>query len=107
MTNLLFVAAILAAVTALALRRLARSRRRRAAASGPGSSAEQPIAIRRLEEMDAGLARRRCPSCGVRLRLAGESSLSHGGRTLRMARLVCDDCEESLAVYFDTSEILQ
>jgi hypothetical protein len=107
MTNLLFVAAIVAAVTALALRRRAKVRRRRAATSGPGSSAASAIPIRDFGEMDALLAQRRCPSCGVRLDLAGEGSRAHEGRTLRVARLACDDCDESLEVFFDTSELLQ
>jgi len=107
MTELLFVAAIVAAVAAVALRRLAKARRRRAAVSGPGATAASAIPIRDFGEMDAELARRRCPSCGVRFSLAGEGSRSLDGRTLRVARLACEDCEESVEVYFDTSALLQ
>jgi len=106
MTTILFVAAIVAAVVALGLRRLRKSRQRRDLHRGPGTSADEAIVIRSFEEMDVLLRRRRC-ACGSFLSLAGEGSRASAGRQLRVARLSCDDCDESLELYFDTSALLQ
>ncbi|HEY8516222.1 MAG TPA: hypothetical protein VIS07_11970 [Candidatus Binatia bacterium] len=106
MITILLVAAIVAAVAALGMRRVRQERARRAVRSGPGTSAEDAIPIRSFEDMDAFLRRRRC-ACGSFLSLAGEGTRSSNGRTLRVARLACDDCDESVELYFDTSALLQ
>jgi hypothetical protein len=106
MTTILLVAAIAAAVIALGLRRSRAARARRAMRQGPGSSADDAIAIRSFEDMDAHLRRRRC-TCGSFLTLAGEGTRVADGRRLRVARLACDDCDESIEIYFDTSALLQ
>ena len=106
MITILFVLAIVAAVGALGLKRLRKARARRVANQGPGSSPEQAIPIRSFEEMDAALRRRRCP-CGAFFSLAGEGTREDGHRRLRVARLTCDDCEDSREVFFDTTSLLQ
>jgi hypothetical protein len=106
MTTILFVAAIVAAACALAARRIAKTRARRAASQGPGTSPEEAIPIRSFEEMDAALRRRRC-LCGAFFTLAGEGTREVGQRRLRVARLTCDDCDESREVFFDTTALLQ
>jgi hypothetical protein len=106
MTTILFVLAIVAAVSALGLKRLRKARARRAADRAPGSSPEQAIPIRSFEEMDAALRRRRC-LCGAFFSLVGEGTREDGNRRLRVARLRCDDCEESREVFFDTTSLLQ
>ena len=106
MTTILFVLAIVAAVAAMGLKRLATAKARQASLRGPGSSPEEAIAIRTFGDMDDELRRRHCP-CGARFALAGEGTRDVGGRTLRVARLYCDDCDESREVFFDTSTLLQ
>ncbi|MEW6272050.1 MAG: hypothetical protein AB1689_22440 [Thermodesulfobacteriota bacterium] len=106
MVTILLVAAIVAAVAALGLRRMRNARARREVHRGPGTSAEEAIPIRSFEDMDAHLRRRRC-ACGSFLTLAGEGTRAAAGRRLRVARLACDDCDESLELYFDTSALLQ
>ena len=106
MTTILFVLAIVAAVSAVGWKRLQKSRARRAVLQGPGSSPEQAIPIRTFAEMDAHLRRRRC-SCGAFLSLNGEGTRESGHRRLRVARLSCDDCEETRELFFDTTSLLQ
>jgi hypothetical protein len=106
MITILFVLAIVAAVGAMGAKRLRRARARRAASQGPGSSADQAIPIRSFEEMDAALRRVPC-LCGAFFSLAGEGTREAGGRRLRVARLRCDDCDESREVFFDTTALLQ
>jgi hypothetical protein len=106
MITILFVLAIVAAVAAVGRKRLRKSRARRLANQGPGSSPEHAIPIRSFEEMDAALRRRRC-LCGSFFSLAGEGTREDGQRRLRVARLTCDDCEESREIFFDTSALLQ
>lgn len=106
MITILFVLAIVAAVAAMGLKRRAKARARRASFAGPGSSPEQAIAIRSFADMDDELRRRHC-LCGARFSLAGEGTRDASGRTLRVARLYCDECDESREVFFDTSTLLQ
>jgi hypothetical protein len=106
MTTILFVIAIVAAVGAMAWKRIARARARAESLRGPGTSPDEAIAIRSFEEMDALLKRRRC-ACGSFLSLAGEGTRDVGGKRLRVARLQCDDCEESRELFFDTTTLLQ
>ena len=105
MTSLLLVAALAAAVAAMGIRRLARARARRALHAGPGSTPAQAIPVRRWDDMGEWLRPRPC-ACGERLALAGEGSRAIDGRIYRVARLVCDDCDESVEVFFDTTAVL-
>ena len=105
MTQLLFVAAITAALIAVGARRWRRARLRRAARQRAGSSAEQAIHIRAYTEMDAHLARRWC-HCGGYLEHQGEGTRDLGGRRFRVARLVCQECEAVEEVFFDTTDLL-
>lgn len=105
MTTVLFTLAIVAAVVAMGLRRFRRSRLRRAAAQRSGSSPERAIHIRSYGEMDGHLDERWC-FCGGFLERAGEGSRTAGGRTYRIARMRCQECEEPAEVYFDTTDVL-
>jgi hypothetical protein len=104
--NLLFVLAIAAAVGALAIRRLRRRRLRTLAAQRPGAHPGNALAIRTFDEMDLHLRGRLC-ACGGTMELAGEGSRDLDERRFRVARLVCDECEESEVVFFDTTDLLQ
>jgi hypothetical protein len=106
MITILFVLVLVAAVVAMGLKRRAKATARRASMQGPGSSPEQAIVIRTFADMDDELRRRHC-LCGMRFSLAGEGTRDAGGRVLRVARLYCDDCDESREVFFDTSTLLQ
>lgn len=105
MISLLFTMAILAAVVAVAMRRLSLARRRRTVHSGPGSSEERSIAVRSFGEMDAFLDARTCP-CGGRYDRTGEGTRERAGRRFRVARLVCGTCEQGLELFFDTTDLL-
>ena len=106
MISILFALVIVAAVVAMGLKRRAKARARRESMQGPGSSPDQAITIRTFADMDDELRRRHC-LCGARFGLAGEGTRDAGGRVLRVARLYCDDCDESREVFFDTSTLLQ
>jgi len=106
MITTLFVIAIVAAVWAVARKRWTKARVRQESLQGPGTSPEEAIPIRSFEEMDAALRFRHC-HCGAYLRLAGEGSRESGARRLRVARMMCDDCEESREVFFETTSLLQ
>lgn len=105
MTTILFTLAILAAVTAVGMRRLHRARLRRAAASRPGGAAERAIYIRSYGEMDDHLAGRWCV-CGGYLERSGEGTRESGDRRYRVARLTCQECEAVDEVFFDTTDVL-
>lgn len=104
MTLLLFVAAIVAALAAMAQRRWRRARLRRAARTRAGSSPEQAISIHSFTEMDEHLARRWC-ACGGYLERRGEGTRQAGDRRFRVAHLVCQECETMDEVFFDTTEV--
>jgi hypothetical protein len=104
-TSLLFTMAILAALVAVAMRRLSLARRRRVAREGPGSSEERSIAVRSFGEMDAFLDARACP-CGGRYDRMGEGTRERAGRRYRVARLVCGTCEQGLEVFFETTNLI-
>jgi hypothetical protein len=97
--------AVVAAVVAVGTRRLARAARRRSAREGPGSSPDRSIRVRSFAEMDAALDARACP-CGGRYDRTGEGTREAVGRRYRVARLVCQTCEEGCEVFFDTTDIL-
>jgi hypothetical protein len=106
MTSLLFTLAILAAVIAVAVRQWRRARLRRAALAQPGASAENAIYVRDFAEMDEHLRRRWC-MCGGFLEPSGEGTRELAGRRFRVARLRCQECEETSEIFFDTTELLQ
>jgi hypothetical protein len=103
--QILFTLAILAAVTAVGMRRMRRTRLRRAAANRPGASPEQAIYIRSYGDIDAHLAARWC-FCGGYLERTGEGTREIGGRRFRVARLACQECEAVEEVFFDTTDVL-
>ena len=98
-------AAIVAAVVAVARRRMRRSRLRREASSRAGAAPNLAIAVRSFTELDEHLARRWC-HCGGYLERAGEGSRDASGRRFRVARLRCQECDEVAEVYFDTTDIV-
>jgi len=103
--ELLFVAAIVAAVTAMALRRRRRTRLRKAALTRAGASPDLAIAIRSYVEMDEHLAGRWC-WCGGFLERTGEGTRDVAGRRYRVARMCCQECEAVDEVFFDTTDLL-
>jgi hypothetical protein len=104
-THLLFVAAIVAAVTAVFLRRRRRSRLRAAARTRAGATPELAIPIRSFADMDEHLSKRWC-FCGGYLERRGEGSRDVDGRRFRVARLECQECEAVDEVFFDTTDLL-
>ena len=106
MLEIFFTLAILAAVGAVGWRRLHRARLRRAALSRPGATIENAIYVRDFAEIDEHLRRRWC-ECGGFLEPAGEGTRESGGRRFRVARLHCQEGEETTEVFFDTTELLQ
>ena len=103
--TLLMTAAIVAAVIAVARRRLRRSALRRAAQDREGASVDRAIAVRSFTEMDDHLARRWC-HCGGYLERIGEGTRETDGRRFRIARLRCQECEDPAEVFFDTTAVL-
>jgi hypothetical protein len=101
----LFTVAIVAAVVAVGMRRLRRTRLRRAARTRPGATAERAIYIRSYGEMDDHLRERWC-ACGGYLERTGEGTRDSGGRRFRVARLTCQECETVAEVFFDTTDVL-
>ena len=106
MTSLLFVLAILAALIAMGLRRYRARSRRRAAMTRPGAHAENAIYIRSFSEMDEHLRRRWC-ACGGFLEPAGEGSREANGHRYRVARMLCQECDETCEVFFETTDLVQ
>jgi hypothetical protein len=103
--QLLFVAAIAAAVAAMGTRRWRRARLRRAAGQRLGSSAERAVHVRSYREIDDHVAARWC-HCGGYLERAGEGTRVGAGRRYRIARLRCQECETVEEVFFDTTDVL-
>jgi hypothetical protein len=103
--TLLMTAAIVAAVIAVARRRLRRSALRRAAAERSGASVDRAIAVRSFAEIDDHLGGRWC-HCGGYLERTGEGTREAGGRRFRIARLRCQECEDPAEVFFDTTDVL-
>ena len=103
--SLLLTVAIVAAVVAVARRRARRAGLRRAAATRAGATPDLAIAIRSFTEIDEHLSGRWC-HCGGYLERTGEGTRDAGGRRLRIARLRCQECEESAEVFFDPTELV-
>ena len=106
MIGIFFALAIFAALGAMGLRRFRRKHLQKAAASRPGGRADNAIYIRSFDEMDEHLRRRWC-SCGGFPEPAGEGTRELEGRRFRVARLTCQECEETSEVFFDTTDLLQ
>jgi hypothetical protein len=109
-TSLLFVAAIVAAVAAMALKKK-KTREKEATAVAealdrPGATIEKAIYIRSFTEMDEHLHGRFC-ACGGIQELRGEGSHDEVGRRYRFARLLCLECEEFNIVFFETTDLVQ
>jgi hypothetical protein len=103
--TLVMTVAIVVAVVAVAGRRWSRRRLRLAAATRPGATPDQAIWVRSFAEIDDHLGRRWC-HCGGYLERTGEGTREQAGRRYRIARLQCQECEDSAEVYFDTTEIV-
>ena len=104
--NLLFVAAIAAAIVAMGWKRRQKSVAQEETLGRAGASLENAIYIRSYDEMDDHLRGRFC-HCGGFQELRGEGSREEGGHRYRTARLLCHECEEYSVVYFDTTDLLQ
>ncbi|MFP6665505.1 MAG: hypothetical protein VCC00_15035 [Deltaproteobacteria bacterium] len=110
MTSLLFVAAIVAAIAAMALKKKRTKEQAvkavETALARPGATIENAIYIRTFTEMDEHLHGRFCV-CGGIQELRGEGSRDEAGRRYRFARLLCLECEEFNIVYFETTDLVQ
>ncbi len=105
MLGLLIGAAVLLALASVLARRVRRRRLDRADATRAGSSAERAVYVRSFTEIDDHLSGLWC-RCGGYLERRGEGTREEGGRRLRVARLVCQECERPREVFFDTTELL-
>lgn len=103
--SLALTAALVAALVAVARRRRRRSDLRRAARTRAGATPDLAIAVRSFTEIDDHLAKRWC-HCGGYLERTGEGSRDAGERRFRVARLRCQECEESAEVFFDTTALV-
>lgn len=104
MTGLLFALVATAAAGVWIWRGLTARAERRRLHRGPGTSPEHAIPVQSFQDIDLAIAGRQC-SCGTALRLTGEGPRQDGERRLRVARLVCDECDEAFTLYFDLTEI--
>ena len=105
LSGLLIGLAVIAAVAAVAARRMRRRRLDREDADRAGASAAQAIYVRSFTEMDDHLSGMWC-RCGGYLERAGEGTREDGGARYRVARLVCQECERSREVFFETTDLL-
>jgi hypothetical protein len=92
--------AIVAAVTAVALRSW---RERRARRLRPGATLERAVVVRRFDEIDRFLQNHRCAYCGGPTRMLGEFSRPSGERRYRVARIACRECAQEERVHFDVT----
>ena len=104
MAGLVFTLALLAALGAVAARRvlagLEKRRREKANSERPGYNPDSFVKIARFDEIDDAVATWRC-SCGGLLDRIGE-----GARPgMRVVRCVCVVCEEDVDLFFDLSEL--
>ena len=104
--SILFTLAIIAALLATGGRRWRRRRLRRAARDLPGATPANPIKISSYTDIDDALRDRWCPSCGGFLERSGEGTRTVDGQPLRVARLVCQECEETAEFFFASSDLL-
>ena len=104
--NLLFVAAIAAAILAMGWKRRQKSAAKEEALERVGATLENAIYIRSYDEMDDHLRGRFC-HCGGYQEPRGEGSREEDGRRYRTARLLCHECEAYSVVYFETTDLLQ
>ena len=103
---IVFALVVLVASVVWVKRRLDVRAARRRHATGPGTAVASAIPARSYADIDDTVRVRRC-HCGPRLRLSGEGARDEGTRRYRIARLACDECEETSVLYFDVTEALQ
>ncbi len=101
MIGLVLALALIAAMTAVGLRRWRRSQEAR---RRPGATLHRAVPVTRFDEIDATLDGRRC-RCGAPLLSAGETSRVVGVRRFRIVRLLCRECERDEVVYFDVTRV--
>ncbi len=93
--------AVLAAIIAVGLRRVQKTR---AARRRLGATIHRPMTVSRFDEIDAALRDRTC-WCGGHFDESGETSRILGDRRFRIVRLVCRDCERDELMYFDVTAV--
>lgn len=101
MIALLLGLAVLAAVIAVGVRRLQRSRTSRNRA---GATIHRPVTVQRFDEIDAAIQGRAC-WCGGLFIESGETSRVVRDRRFRIVRLVCNECERDELMYFDVTAV--
>lgn len=99
MIGALFTLAIVAAVVALAARRL---RLYHAERQRPGATLRSAVVVAGFDEMDIAIAARRC-RCGGDYALTGEMSRAIEGRRFRISRLSCKECGREALMHFDVT----
>lgn len=105
MLGLALLAALVAALIAVGLRRVRRRRLARRAAARAGASLARAIHVRSYHEIDDALGGRWC-GCGGYLERTGEGTRESAGRRFRVARLRCQECEKVEEVFFETTDVL-
>ena len=105
MIGVLLTVALSLALVATARRVLARRRIAAVAATLPGATAANAIALDDVGEIDGALRTRRCV-CGGFLDSLGERSERRESRMLRVVRAECRRCERVQSVYFDVAIVL-
>jgi hypothetical protein len=91
-------------MAAMAVRRARARGLVRADAQRSGGSEDDPVYVRSFDEIDAHLTRLWC-RCGGYLERQGEGSRQRGSRRYRIVRFLCQDCDRTREVFFDTTDI--
>lgn len=102
MIGLFMALALIAAITVVGMRRWQRNRIKY---NRPGTSIFEAIAVDGFDEIDNVVEEQNCGWCDSRLSPSGETSRSVGDRRYRIVRLVCDECERQLVLYFDVTQV--
>jgi hypothetical protein len=103
-SGLVLLAALVAAMVAMAVRRARVLRLDHADARRSGGSEDDPVYVRSFDDIEAHLATLWC-RCGGYLERHGEGSRQCGDRRQRIARLVCQECDRPREVFFDTTDV--
>lgn len=82
-----------------AQRKLVRERERLAAAA-PGGAPDRPIAVSSASVIEGHARSTPCAQCGGELDLRDHAAEIHGGRALRVTRMICRTCHAPRALWF-------
>jgi len=99
--SILLGLAVMAAVIAVGVRRLQRSR---ASRNRAGATLHRPVTVQGFDEIDSAIQGRTC-WCGGTFVESGETSRLVRDRRFRIVRLVCNECERDELMYFDVTAV--